>query len=841
MPRKKPVEETKPVEEVKSKVSGKGSVTKKSVGKETKTVSTRTKKTLSEKSNGLKDSVEPSEVVDEKFVEKTDDGESVEVYVTSSDSVVSEQLPDTVENYTDDQSALDSFNSLPPENQKLYEKLMEDSLRPDQFVPSGSFVLDAVLSNGRGIPMGTFIEITSPAGVGKCVSGDTIVCVDGVYQRIDEHIHNTGYTEFVGNITTAHGTSKTSHKYMEKVSRVVEIEDQYGMTIRATSEHPLMVLRNFQRVWVKCGDLHVGDVVLGKGMVPFRIMPEDGDIAFYLHGIVQAQSCCGSCSQDLRSLEVPESLSVRVDKVLSDLGMQEYSGNVALEDLEDKEYRYAKLRMESGEDSRVTYQFPENVSHTFLKVDFDEPATTAQLLFKIAGAIEVCSYSRGCIPFVSVTMACTDFAKVLQRYLSMFGVVCTRQDRNLVFNRSNSACLRELVKRIAFNEDDCYVEDCLDNAVCDIGVTNSMFMELEKKASTPEASFLLTKVMRDGVSVRDLYELYLEKVLDYDFSIHTLHRVCTVRDIYETCFVYDYTIPDTHEFLANGLVSHNTSMLLFTAKNLCKQGYRCAYIDTEHGLNDNQLESFGLMPYVRNKLFIPARQLDTFEEIDEVLVTALNDPTLKFIFIDSLTAASPQSMVDKTSGESQTMAIHARTTATFLRRFRSLFKGTDKTVFFIAQNRKQFTMFGAQDGAAGGEAQKHYMDIIIKLTMKTRLKKRVKGYSEDIPYGSECTIKAEKNRFCAPGVPLILTIHFGRGVSNASALLTALESNDKIRQKGSFYIIEDVDGSERQIRGRDNVRAYISQNHAYYTDLVERLGGIRLVKSGNSIASSTEG
>ncbi len=143
-----------------------------------------------------------------------------------------------------------------------------------------------------------------------------------------------------------------------------------------------------------------------------------------------------------------------------------------------------------------------------------------------------------------------------------------------------------------------------------------------------------------------------------------------------------------------------SSMLLFVAKNLCKQGYRCAYIDSERGLNQKQVDSFGLTRYVTNKMFLPITTYDTFEKVDDFLVETLNDPSLNFIFIDSLTAVSPQSMIDKTASESQTMAIHARYTSNFLRRFRSLFTGTDKTIFFIAQNRKQFTQYGAQDSAA---------------------------------------------------------------------------------------------------------------------------------------------
>ena len=272
-----------------------------------------------------------------------------------------------------------------------------------------------------------------------------------------------------------------------------------------------------------------------------------------------------------------------------------------------------------------------------------------------------------------------------------------------------------------------------------------------------------------------------------------------------------------------------SSLLLYTCRCLCEAGHRCAYIDTERGLNARQLDSFGLTNHVKSGMFIPTT-IDTFEEIDEFLVNALEDKTLKFIVIDSLTQASPKDMIEKTMGESQTMAIHARTVSQFLRRFRSMYGNSDKTIFFVAQNRKQFTMYGAQDGAAGGEAQKHAVDIIVKLAPKDKLKKKVKGFNDDVIYGSNCIIKTEKNRHCSPFIPMMITIIFGKGVSNASALYDALVSNEKIRQKGSFYYIEDVNGNEEQIKGKEAVLSYIAQHHEYYIDLVNRLGGIKLPK-----------
>ena len=40
-------------------------------------------------------------------------------------------------------------------------------LKSDEFVKSGSIILDMVVSNGRGLPLNKFIEVASDSGLGK--------------------------------------------------------------------------------------------------------------------------------------------------------------------------------------------------------------------------------------------------------------------------------------------------------------------------------------------------------------------------------------------------------------------------------------------------------------------------------------------------------------------------------------------------------------------------------------------------------------------------------------------------------------------------------------------------
>ena len=786
--------------------------------------------------------VEAEEDIEEEELEEVEeDGTKVSVKITTSKDAGNDVQTGSSKWTEQNQKDLKAFKALPEARQKYYESLTANVLRKDEYVKSGSFVFDAILSDGQGIPLGSFIEITSPAGVGKCVSGDSIVCVDGVFQRIDQNIKVDGYTPCSKVVAGLSTTDVAEFTYRERVNLTRRIKDQYGMEIQSTPEHPYLVLhKNLTKEWVKTKDLQIGDKIIGQGFVH---KTPSFDAVYYMRGVFMADG-----SLQRRFLTVCEDEYPAIKQILTSLGYHEQLEYKPYTDIEGKNYRiYKKIR--EGYKTVYNLAFSAKESHEFLVKEMYEPMTYDQLLSKIAGLLD----TDACVCERSIDFCQKDeeIIVMLQKYLSMLGIVGRRRTRTvksqpgMLYHRFtlslvDSCKLASLTIGLVRHVGDKLVALLNSNndytsAPCNSPEARSVYSVdadsiKDLILSNKETQHLWWDIKRrNSVSKQGLKNLYSKGVLKEDYTQCVLHEVCELEDVYEPCYVYDYTIPKSHAFLANGLVSHNTSLLLYVCRFLCDSGHRCAYIDTERGLNARQLDSFGLTNHVKSGMFIPTT-IDTFEEIDEFLVNALEDKTLKFIVIDSLTQASPKDMIEKTMGENQTMAIHARTVSQFLRRFRSMYGNSDKTIFFVAQNRKQFTMYGAQDGAAGGEAQKHAVDIIVKLAPKDKLKKKVKGFNDDVIYGSNCIIKTEKNRHCSPFIPMMITIIFGKGVSNASALYDALVSNEKIRQKGSFYYIEDINGNEEQIKGKEAVLSYIAQHHEYYIDLVNRLGGIKLPK-----------
>lgn len=84
-------------------------------------------------------------------------------------------------------------------------------LKADEFVKSGSIILDMVVSNGRGLPLNKFIEVASDSGLGKstmvlhamksaCDQGHRVVYLDVEGGLNDALIDGIGLTQYLDDL-----------------------------------------------------------------------------------------------------------------------------------------------------------------------------------------------------------------------------------------------------------------------------------------------------------------------------------------------------------------------------------------------------------------------------------------------------------------------------------------------------------------------------------------------------------------------------------------------------------------------------------------------------------------
>lgn len=273
-----------------------------------------------------------------------------------------------------------------------------------------------------------------------------------------------------------------------------------------------------------------------------------------------------------------------------------------------------------------------------------------------------------------------------------------------------------------------------------------------------------------------------------------------------------------------------STMCLHIAKKYCSQGKRVIYIDTESGLNGNQIDCFGMRQYVDDMLFIPVR-LQTYGEVDNFLCQILEDPEVALIVYDSITATVPGRLTEKNVDEMNEPGVAARIQSNFMQKFKSRFKNSNKTVIFVNQLRTKIAMGYGQVtklAQAGGQALGYYMDVRIMMKKIKMLEQTLPGYEKPVPYGCDLAIWTDKNRYARPLLKKVITIHFGKGISNAGALRSVLEYHGVVTRVPRKGWAVKYQGEEVQV-AKDDIETFIKDHLQYFVEVADELGGIALI------------
>jgi RecA/RadA recombinase len=273
-----------------------------------------------------------------------------------------------------------------------------------------------------------------------------------------------------------------------------------------------------------------------------------------------------------------------------------------------------------------------------------------------------------------------------------------------------------------------------------------------------------------------------------------------------------------------------STMCLHITKKYCSQGRRVIYIDTESGLNGNQIDCFGLRQYVEEMLFIPVR-LQTYGEVDNFLMQVLEDKEVALIIYDSITATVPGKLTEKNVDEMNEPGVAARIQSNFMQKFKSRFKNSNKTVIFVNQLRTKIAMGYGQVTKltqAGGQALGYYMDVRIMMKKVKMLEQTLPGYEKPVPYGCDLAIWTDKNRYARPLLKKVITVHFGKGISNAGAIRSVLEYHgvvERVPRKGYRVKYQNEDIYVKV----DEVEGFIKDHLKYFAEVADGLGGIALI------------
>lgn len=275
-----------------------------------------------------------------------------------------------------------------------------------------------------------------------------------------------------------------------------------------------------------------------------------------------------------------------------------------------------------------------------------------------------------------------------------------------------------------------------------------------------------------------------------------------------------------------------TTILLSLCKMACSMGKSVIYIDAESAVNESQLQGMGLSKYVGENFFI--YQAFTYEDVEDILDTALEVDNLVYIIIDSITSLMPKAAFEGSIAEVRP-GIKAAYASLFLNKYRAKIRlsKSNPSLWIINQMRVKLNFRGMSSySESGGSAQKFYNDLRISITKNKDLTENVQTMNgkESIQIGSEVNLVCLKNRYYKPFVKAVLAVKFGKGISNILAYKRILLLKGVAKMKGAGFWTISLPGQEPlKARGDAGLEDLIRNNIASIKEYLDSTGGFKLI------------
>lgn len=549
--------------------------------------------------------------------------------------------------------------------------------------------------------------LIGPSALGKCVTGDTIIRVDGGITEIKNLDFTDGYLEreYVVDGLTDYVT--TSHTYREVCDEVVAIKDNYGSVIKVTKNHPLRVLSKEGVVWRKALDIKEGDVLLSKKFDSSYFKDIKHDFNAYMYGFVLGDGCVSNKAKGCNSL----TLSYNKERIVALLNENGFIEDTTKRTRSDN---FRSALRDSGKIYRLYKEFPREgrnlkkelweigvYNYTWGDVDkehFPRSGSYEYILNVLAGYIDTDGYIAHSGDYGYVEFCCKSESLIsdLQDVLSSLGFKAYRgKDRydkdynryypRLRLNARDSVELMLLIKDLLVlkheqaeeliskfggktrqgkldiplecgsvlrDEINFLIKVCFESK----GMTRTQYKNLK-------TGYFSNDLDRHRTSINNILSFIEDNKLEREFIAYPLWdefktisylrncNVSTVVSVEEigTHVVYDVTIPKTHTFIANGFISHNTSRVKqYMKKAKIKTGLEPVLINVNLASKD-AVDLMGmpvkqsLTEYVGGGILKGSGLDDVSKELQSVVANVSAD--IKYGMTDIMTLRAPDKTI----------------------------------------------------------------------------------------------------------------------------------------------------------------------------------------------------
>jgi protein RecA len=659
-------------------------------------------------------------------------------------------------------------------------KMGDDVAQKVAAIPTGALSLDLALGIG-GLPRGRVVEIYGPESSGKCLTAGTYVWSDHGLETMEEVFARVGQpASCTSRVTDVrdHGVRLVNEEaQLETMAGVTHnnrrpvwrVELESGRHVEATANHPLRVLNEHGRiVWRTVGRLSKGDVLVSalfgaETSVGGSDLSEDEAV---LLGYLVAEGTLGENARhavvftNAHDRDVLEEYVALVGQVLGVPAEQvrTYGGK-------DHHIHDTALRRRLADDYGLTYtdSAGKEVPHVVRTGGPKVQRAFLSALYEGDGWIE-----SG--PEIGLTTASRTLAEQVQLLLYGLGVPASLGTRyNDDLDRDYHTVLvppggaRRFLEQVGFRSE------------------RRAEQVARHLAGAPETS----------LAARPL----------------TYERVVSITPVGEQP-TFDVVLPWSHSFVANGVLSHNTTVALHAVAEAQKMGGIAAFIDAEHALDPTYARALGVDI---NEMLVS--QPDNGEQALEIAEMLIRSNAVDIVVIDSVAALVPRAEIEGEMGDSH-VGLQARLMSQALRKLAGSLNRSKTCAVFINQLREKVgILFGSPETTPGGRALKFYSSVRIDVRRIETLKDGTDAV------GNRVRAKVVKNKVSPPFRQAEFDILYGEGISKQGTLIDVGVEEGIIRKAGAWYTYD----GEQLGQGKENARQFLKEHEDIALEIEKKI------------------
>lgn len=596
-------------------------------------------------------------------------------------------------------------------------------------ISTGSLRLNKALGVG-GLPRGRIVEFYGPPMAGKCLPASTYVATAQGLMTIREimQLHSMEEIEgFTGLVERKIQLLNQAELYEETKAFVyngkkplLRIKTQSGHSIDCTPNHPHKVFELYDQLqWREASAIKPGNLL---------VCPRNNNYTYgnsvTLHNVFYV---LGSM---LKNPNTPVSSSLHLD-------------------LANNFYAVTKSVVQDTVPVEIR-MFPKNIVAEFIKgfLDVDGHFTENSEFMVRAG-------NRTALYQIKL---------ILQIYFGVISFLSQQQEGwKLIVDKNNLTVLYNKIGTARKDLEQGYLK---------------AFKKIEDTEEPPRDDDPIIEIL-NGADHK--YYSRINVPISILRANHFYDRVVSVEEIPADC-TYDFEMEYSHSFVANGIVTHNTTVALHAIAEAQKKGGLAAFIDAEHSLDKGMAKGTGVQ---EDKLILS--QPTSGEEGLAILEDIVKSKSVAIAVVDSVAALVPKAELDGEMTDQQ-MGAQARMMGKALRKLTGVVAKSNTLVIFINQIRQKMQSFGfgTPETTSGGLALKFLASVRLDIRAIGQIKQK------DRVIGNKVKIKITKNKVAAPFEAIETNIIFGRGFYKELELLEEAIEQDVVDQEGSKIKYCDV-------------------------------------------------